>query len=347
MTPRLPPRTRAYWACQGIGWGLYVVFTAWQTHRQLHEGGRWLVEPLLAAALGIALTHLYRHYARTKNWLALGGGAIALRVALGSAILSVSFVLLLFVVELGFYGDRPSSILLTIFGAIVRWTLVYLVWAALYFGLGAVRRRQVLEILALRLEKERQAAELRALEAQMNPHFLFNALNSIRALISEEPSRAQDAVTELSRMLRYTLRTTEDVVTLDRELETVDDYLALEALRLGSRLVVERDITEAARFAQVPIMLVLTLVDNAIKHGISQLPAGGTLRLRARVDGESLSIDVEQPRPRTPSTLCDGRGIGIANVRARLGLLYGDRASFSLDLPDGAAHAHVELPVSR
>ena len=96
--------------------------------------------------------------------------------------------------------------------------------------------------------------------------------------------------------------------------------------------MVERDITEAARAVEVPIMLLLTLVDNAIKHGIAQLPAGGTLGVRARVDEERLVIDVEQPRPKTPSVLSDGRGIGVANVRARLALLYGDRASFALSV---------------
>src|SRR5262249_25971718 len=163
------------------------------------------------------------------------------------------------------------------------------------------------------------------------PHFLFNSLNSVRALIADDPARAQDAVTRLAHTLRYALAAGDDeLVSLERELEMVDDYLGLEALRLGDRLRVERD-TDGAGGARIPVMLLQTLVENAVKHGIAALPEGGTLRLAARLDrarGE-LVLDVDNPRPRAAATA--GQGIGLANANQRLRLLFGPSAAVSLD----------------
>lgn len=340
-----PPRDRLYWACQLVGFGLYVVTTA----LQLSKLGmpRALVEPLFAAATGIATTHLLRRHVRARRWLTLGVGALAPRVLLASAGLAVITVAALSVVERGVYRDpQPSPIAMMVF-ATMRWTLVYLVWTTLYFAIGLVRHRQEVELSVLRLEKAQKAAELRALKAQLNPHFLFNSLNSIRALVSDEPSRAQDAITELSRMLRYTLRSgDEDIVTLDRELATVDDYLALESLRLGERLEIQREITPAARLATLPAMLLLTLIENAIKHGIARLPAGGVLVLRAAMDHDNLRLDVEHPRPSGPlEPLADSNGIGLPNAAERLRLLFGEHARVELDLSEaGRARAHATIP---
>jgi hypothetical protein len=348
-----PPRDRLYWTCQLVGFGLYVAVTAFQVRRMGEPLSRALVEPLLAAAIGIGSTHLLRRRVRARRWLTLGAGALAPRVILASVSLAVVMVGGLSFVELGVYGDRQSSPIAMMVYATMRWTLIFLVWTALYFGLGLVRHRQEVELSILRLEKAQKAAELRALKAQLNPHFLFNSLNSIRALVADEPSRAQDAITELSRMLRYTLRSgEEDVVTLDRELATVDDYLALEALRLGDRLEIRREIAPEARRATLPAMLLLTLIENAIKHGIARLPAGGTLLLRASIvnggngGNGGLRLDVENPRPvEATEPLPESNGIGLPNAVERLRLLFGEHATFALDLSEaGRARAHVEIP---
>lgn len=342
-----PPRDRLYWACQLVGFGLYVTTTVFQLSKMGMGMPRALLEPLLAAAIGIGTTHLLRRYVRAHRWLSLGAGALAPRVLLASVGLAIVMVAGLSTLELGVYRDpQPSPVAMVVF-ATMRWTLIFLVWTALYFGLGLVRYRQEVELSVLRLEKAQKAAELRALKAQLNPHFLFNSLNSIRALVSDEPSRAQDAITELSRMLRYTLRSgEEDVVTLDRELATVDDYLALESLRLGDRLEIQREISPEARRATLPAMLLLTLIENAIKHGIARLPAGGTLVLRAAMEDDSLRLDVEHPRPaQPPEPLPESNGIGLPNAAERLRLLFGEHASVELDLSEvGHARAHAKIP---
>ena len=158
-------------------------------------------------------------------------------------------------------------------------------------------------------------------------------------------ARARDAVTQLARTLRYTFASgDDDLVSLERELEMVDDYLALESMRLAERLRVERDIDPAARTARFPAMLLQTLVENAIKHGIAQLKEGGTLRVTAKVVEKELVLLVHNPRPPDAPTL-KTEGVGLRNSTARLRLLFGDRASLRLDLSQpGQATAEVRLP---
>ena len=209
-----------------------------------------------------------------------------------------------------------------------------------------LRHRYQSELRQAQLGEALQAAELRLLKSQLNPHFLFNALNGLRSLIADEPDRAREAVTQLARTLRYTLASgDEDLVSLERELEMVDDYLALESMRLAERLRVERDIAPAARTARIPAMLLQTLVENAIKHGIAPLKEGGTLRITAKVEGKELVLQVFNPRPADAQNMTD-TGVGLRNSTERLRLLFGTRASLKLDLSQGGqATAEIRLPI--
>jgi len=217
-------------------------------------------------------------------------------------------------------------------------------WVAVYLAFAMQRHRYSAELREAQLGEALQAAELRLLKSQLNPHFLFNALNGLRSLIADEPARARDAVTHLARALRYTFAASdEDLVSLERELEMVDDYLALESLRLAERLRVERDIEPAARTSRIPAMLLQTLVENAIKHGIAALKEGGTLRIVARLEANNLVLQVFNSRP-TDNAAATGDGVGLRNAAERLRLLFGPRAVLSLDLSQaGLAIAEMRL----
>src|SRR5690606_23338123 len=133
-------------------------------------------------------------------------------------------------------------------------------------------------------------------------------------------------------LLRYTLRSDhEELVTLERELKTVGDYLALESLRLGDRMRVELDITADAREGRVPVILLQTVVENAIKHGIAELPGGGVLQISATVREGALHVEVRNPRPANPRPQ-EQQGSGLYNAAERLRLLFGSRAALELDL---------------
>jgi LytS/YehU family sensor histidine kinase len=207
---------------------------------------------------------------------------------------------------------------------------IVLGWCLIYIGyhyLEGVRRA---EAEKWRVQVAARETELRALRSQLNPHFLFNSLNSLRALITEDPSRAQEAITGLAGLLRHTLQLSgKGTTTLDRELEATQHYLELEALRFESRLRYEIDVDETGREHPVPPMLLQTLVENAIKHGISRSPEGGAVRIEARRTADDLRIRVTNTG--RLDGIGKGRGIGLANSLERLRLSFGDEARLELE----------------
>jgi LytS/YehU family sensor histidine kinase len=164
----------------------------------------------------------------------------------------------------------------------------------------------------------------------------------VRALVVEDPQRAQTMITRLAELLRYTLNAgNTDVVSLDDEIRAVEDYLAIERVRFEERLTVDVSVSADARRQRVPRMLVLTLVENAVKHGIGRLTDGGTIRITAGVDGGRLQVRVAN----SGVLALAGAGVGLSNARERLQLIYGDRASLSLEPDGGVVVASVTTPV--
>jgi LytS/YehU family sensor histidine kinase len=230
---------------------------------------------------------------------------------------------------------------------IVNWAVLYMLWLVMYFTAVGLREYRSARLIQSELARALHLAELRLLKSQLNPHFLFNALNTVRSLIADHPTRAQSAVTRLANTLRYTLnpRHTE-LVTLAQELEIVGDYLELESLRFEDRLRIEQHIPADAAGVHVPVMLLQTLVENAIKHGIAELPAGGLLRISAMVQNDTLILEVTNPRPLAPGRTSH-EGVGLRNAHDRLRLLFGTRASLDLDLSTlNTATARLRVPLS-
>jgi LytS/YehU family sensor histidine kinase len=308
-----------------------------------------------ACLASLSLTHGLRWLVQRRDWLALPPAALLLRIVAGTLVIAMaSFVFTILLSQVvydtpvaplysAFYSKLTASDQLRNQGIFTM--AVHVAWVAVYLAFAMQRRRYRAELREAQLGEALQAAELRLLKSQLNPHFLFNALNGLRSLIADEPARARDAVTQLARMLRYTLAAgDEDLVSLDRELEMVDDYLALESLRLADRLRIEREIGDAARTARLPAMLLQTLVENGIKHGVAELKQGGTLRIVAQVANDELLLRVENPRPADHAGPAN-TGVGMRNASERLRLLFGDRASLRLDLSKpGHAIAEVRLP---
>jgi hypothetical protein len=351
--PSVPPAQRLYWWCQLLGWGLFGAASFFPLpFMGAMSWARATAAAGLTIALGVVLSHALRALMRERGWRGMRLVRRVPRILATSLLLGVIGAL-----ARSSLGLSPPSEPVTMGAA--TWqppqflidTLnlagIFVLWSAVYFGVLAVREHKSRALREAELARALQASELRLLKSQLNPHFLFNALNSVRALIADEPARAQSAVTELARTLRYTLSSGQgELVTLEQELATVQDYLALEALRLGERLRLEVDVAPQARKLRIPVMLLQTLVENAIKHGIAELPAGGVLRISARTAGGNLLLEVENPRPEV-RTEHAGEGIGIANAQRRLHLLFGPDATLNLDLSQGArALARVSLPLT-
>jgi len=217
------------------------------------------------------------------------------------------------------------------------------------------QRRQEQDLLARELRVQSSQSELKALRAQINPHFLFNALNTVASLIHSDPARADRAVEQLSEVFRHTLRRSEsEWAPLDQELAFAAAYLDVEEARFGARLRYAIAADADAGRAMVPAMLVHTLVENAVKHGIAQVRGHGTLDVIARVDGDRLTIEVLDNGP-GPDARADaaefsrraGEQFGLRSVRDRLQGHFGEAASFVLvrDEARGRTVARMELPI--
>ncbi len=217
------------------------------------------------------------------------------------------------------------------------------------------QRRQEQDLLAQELRVQSSQSELKALRAQINPHFLFNALNTVASLIHSDPVRADRAVEQLSEVFRHTLRRSEsEWAPLDQELAFAAAYLDVEEARFGQRLRYTIDAAPESGRALVPAMLVHTLVENAVKHGIAQLRGPGTLDVVARVAADRLVVEVVDngPGPDAPGDTAGmgrrvGEQFGLRSVRDRLRGHFGDAATFTLtrDAVQGRTVARMELPV--
>jgi len=187
-------------------------------------------------------------------------------------------------------------------------------------------------------------AELKALRAQVNPHFLFNCLNSISALTSADSARAREMCILLADFLRTTLRLGgKEIITLQEELDLVRGYLAIEKVRFGARVRMEEEVQEEALPVLVPPLLLQPLVENAIRHGIANLPQGGTIELRVQRTPQEVSISVENTfDPDTPSKL--KTGLGLENIRQRLHTRYGSEAHIVVRSDDDRFSVRVQLP---
>jgi len=346
----------AYWALQFAGWGLY--FRAQASGEVIFADASWSQAATLWGGVcvsGFTLTHLLRWIIKRGQWLSLPPSALLIRMLLAIALLASTLHVITIALSLAEYNTSVAPILGALyrrlppdeqlFNQFINSLIVTLIWVGLYLGFAVQRHRYDAQVHRAELAQLLNAAELRLLKSQLNPHFLFNALNGVRALIADEPARAQDAVTRLAHTLRYTLAANDgELVTVARELEMVNDYLALEGLRLADRLAVVRDIAPEAAQARVPVMLIQTLIENAIKHGIAELKEGGTLRIEAHVANAELTIQIINPRP-ISAPVPHTQGTGLNNSSERIRLLFGSRASLRLDLSrPGVATAEVRLP---
>lgn len=197
-----------------------------------------------------------------------------------------------------------------------------------------------------REENARLDAQLRALTARLNPHFLFNSLNTVASLIPEQPDAAEDLTVELAELYRSVLSATKKAShPLEEELAIVRHYLEIEQRRFGSRLRFELSV-EADRTLEVPALILQPLVENAIKHGIARRAEGGTVVVRARTEGDALLLTVEDDGPGPDVEPADGTRSGLETCRSRLRLLYGDAGRLSLKgRGTGGACASLRFPV--
>lgn len=365
MTNKAPlpaPSSKAeliYWSCQLGGWAAYSLIEIPAVVADMQV--TWLnatVTIVLLNVTGLGLIHWLRGYMQRHRWSMLGTRQLIRKCLAASFILGAPLGVASSFTSLATMhypaADLASlpapfgldlALPITLFLNLLNAAFVFAIWLFIYFTIVGIRQRKDAALRQSELARALQQAELRLLKTQLNPHFLFNALNTVRSLIADDPSRAQHAVTRLANTLRYTLGAGQnDLVSLSRELEIVADYLEIEKMRFEARLTIESEVAADAGNAQIPVMLLQTVVENAIKHGIAELPAGGVLRISAVLESGVLVLTVQNPRP-PASSPATRAGTGLRNAEERMRLLFDARASLELDLSQPTlATTRIRIP---
>lgn len=313
-------RTILYWLLQISGWSLYTAFLIFSILAFSDETLLRQIFPL-QVLIGVCLmfaSHFERLILKRIDVFKYSMFRMIL-ISIGLSFL-MSFVAQI-VIQGIIYGfwDWGSIRPFNIVESLIYWlnsSLLLIIWTFIYISIKSFELRRIREVENWKLKAELKEAELGMLKAQINPHFLFNALNNIRSLIAEDSERARDMVTSLSGLLRYAIQhTSNDVVTLGEELRIVDIYFNLEKMHFEDRLTVSVDCPVDLKNATVPPMTIQMLAENAIKHGISQRRDGGFISITFEQQEKDLKVTVTNNGTIQES---NNSGIGLQNIRQRL-----------------------------
>lgn len=227
--------------------------------------------------------------------------------------------------------------------ALIFWSLIFLSWTGFYLMVKSIQRAARFEAETLRLEVISKEAELRALQAQVNPHFFFNSLNSVRGLIYEDRDAAAQMIDQLASLMRYALQSGQaSTVTLAAELEAVQAYLAIEQIRFEERLRARLDIEAGTEQVQVPPMALQTLVENAVKYGVESSVTGSDIAISARRVAGGVRIEIANTG--ALRQFSNSTQVGLSNARKRLTLAVGPAATLELAENGGWVRATLTLP---
>ncbi len=341
----------AYWWCQIGGWSTYILtYTFFYFTIATRQQPFFFNVLFLDAGFGLAITHLMRYFILQAGLLNKRLNQQIIHMFLTTFGFSFLFAFMTVWTEqvLGWEADRMrelslwNKVLYASFGSF----LFLAIWNLIYFAYHFVEKSRQEQIDKIKLERLVKDLELKTIKAHINPHFIFNALNSIRALVDENPGRARTAITELSNILRSSMHAEKtETTSLERELSIVKDYLALEHIRFEDRLRVEYDIDEETLDQQVPPMMLQTLVENAIKHGISKQIEGGKIKIISDFKNNHYELVVQNTGKLNGSRNPDG--FGIASTMSRLKLMYGEDAKFRIsDASENLVEAKVIMPLN-
>ncbi|MEO1049124.1 MAG: histidine kinase [Bacteroidota bacterium] len=344
------PRSILYWICQAIGWGLYIIFM--YAMMLLFGGGdkAGLEMQAFYVIIGLSMllaSHVLRWVIKKYGWTELPLKKLLPKILISIPITAtfaqtIIHIIIYQVVDFSFIV--PFS-----FQAFIAYTITgllpFTLWSLLYFIYHYFLSNQQNKLDKMALKAALNEAELAILKNQINPHFLFNALNNIRSLILSDPDKARDMVTHISDLLRYSIQfNASEKVTLSKELDIVKDYLELESIQFGRRLRYDFEIDESASDVKVPPMTVQLLVENAIKHGISQSKEGGEVNIIASKNEDHVLIKVVNDGQLAERSKREG--IGLKNLLDRMKILFGHFADLELqNSSSNKVTASLKIPV--
>jgi sensor histidine kinase YesM len=319
-----------YWTCQFIGWTFFAALNLFFFKLSYNTNVKDILNYLIWLPVGISITHFYRHLILKFNVLRLTIFS-QIPIVLISGFVNAFLFFALTVGLAKLFGIITYKIdVIAALSNILSLTVIFVFWSLIYFAFHFFDNYKKTEIQNLKLEANSKEVELNKLKSQLNPHFMFNSMNSIRALVDEDPKKAKVAITQLSNILRNTLMMHKNkVITLEEELMLVKDYLELELIRFEERLNFTFDIDPNTLLLHIPPMMIQTLVENGIKHGISKYADGGRISIVTKKDSENFIIEIINTGQLKTNHESDS-GFGIANTTNRLELLFGKKATFTI-----------------
>ena len=351
--PFFEDKNRAFWILQSAGWGGYFILRTLSGIANYARGDSWLgiewghvLHSALLTAAGYSITLLmaaaYRRLIRMRPIYTWAGTILIVAIAAAgfSAIEAWSVVTF---VEPGIKLEG-----LRFLGAILFTVSLLIAWSALYYSINFFILLEEQSDRLLRLESQASNAQLAMLRYQLNPHFLFNTLNSISTLVLlKQTDRANAMLSRLSSFLRYTLvNESTGMVTLAQEIETLKLYLEIEKMRFEERLRPHFDIDANVMSAHLPSLLLQPLIENAIKYAVTPQEEGADISLEARLQGDRVLINVSDTGPGASTTSRSlSTGVGLANIRDRLAQAYGDNHRFETQSEiTGGFRVFIDIP---
>lgn len=338
-----------YWLCQAAGWGgLYVltllitVVSAAVSEDRDHHWQRDVAFTTFTYLGGFLYTHGLRTLAVKQRWLQLPGKTQGLRFGLawlfGTGILCAAGKLLT-----EFMNAHVSSPPLIAY--VMMNGLLIGMWVCVYVLHHIQEAWTLSKLIESQLRTSSVEAQIAALQAQMSPHFLFNALNVIRALVPAQADAAREAITSLADLLRSILvQGRQRGIPLGEDLAIMETYLSIERLRFDELLKVEVQVDDEARRVSVPPLMCLTLAENAVKHGLQQSLQGGLLKLTAQLREDRLTLSFTNPCPALHQQ-GESLGLGLQNLSERVRLIHGEGSSVTAGAVAGTGHFTVSVVI--
>jgi len=338
---------RQYLIFQLVGWLGYAVLLLIALYLKDELTDKRIVFVIISALIGLLISHLIRIFFLRFHFFNYTIISLIPRVILLSFIGAIIFE--------GIYSFLSTLIDNTVFPRSIADFLsdtisifsVLLIWSIIYFTNHFIRKSRLEEIKNLQLVSTNTEIELQHLRTQLNPHFLFNALNSIRALINIDPVLAKESITKLSSILRNSLLFgRKEQVSIEDECQFVNDYLSLEKIRFEERIAVNWDIDAAAKTILIPPLIIQTQVENAIKHGISTRIKGGEITIKVTLSETILTIEIKNSGKIQKKETKKNVGVGLTNTQRRLELTYGDKAKHSLFEENGEVISQIKIELT-
>jgi two-component system LytT family sensor kinase len=343
--------SKYYWLCQIGGWGCIAIFIIVASTTLLESRSPINLTYIFTALYvipGLIFTHLFREVIRSSGWLQLPVEKALPKFLIGILLTCIGCGL----IRIGAFealglvhAKKTPDFFAELMASTSEYGITIIPWTLIYYFYHYIENSRKQQLDTLKLEALVKELELKTIKAHINPHFIFNALNSIRALIDENPARARKAVTELSNILRSSMQAEKlETVTFEKELNIVKDYLALEYIRFEERLQVEYEIDEDTLDQPIPPMMLQTLVENAIKHGISRQVDGGKVKIVSDFRDHYHELLIVNTGALNGNRNIDG--FGLASTKNRLQILFGQKANFDIREVDGnTVQARVLIPV--